>query len=140
VVDRVVPGASLSFLALALAGVPVFAAGYALSAWMRGRAMSALVARVSRAWLDRLYRHMLRLPLAYFQGRPVQDLVIRVQGVDMVLDEMLDQVVAAALDALLAVTALVVLFLKYPQISGLVVAVIVLQAIIAWMARRQSLD
>jgi ATP-binding cassette subfamily B protein len=140
VVDRVVPGASLSFLALAIAGVPVFAAGYALSAWVRGRAMSALVARVSHAWLDRMYRHMLRLPLAYFQGRPVQDLVIRVQGVDMVLDEMLDQVVAAALDTLLAVTALIVLFVKYPQISGLVVAAIVLQAVIAWMARRQSLD
>jgi ABC-type bacteriocin/lantibiotic exporter with double-glycine peptidase domain len=140
VVDRVVPGASLSFLALALAGVPVFAAGYALSAWVRGRAMSALVARVSHAWLDRLYRHMLRLPLAYFQGRPVQDLVIRVQGVDMVLDEMLDQVVSAALDTLLAMTALVVLFTRYAQISGLVVAAIVLQAFIAWMARRQSLD
>jgi len=140
VVDRVIPAARVSFLALALVGIPVFAAGFALSAWVRGRAMSALVGRVSRAWLDRLYRHMLRLPLSYFQGRPVQDLVIRVQGIDMVLDEMLDQVVAGALDTLLALTALIALVTTYPQISALVVGAIVLQTIIGWSAQRQAVD
>ncbi len=140
VVDTVIPNRSVSFLALAIAGVPVFIAGYALSAWMRGRAMTALVSRVSRSWLDRLYRHMLRLPLSYFQGRPVQDLVIRVQGVDMVLDEMLGQVVAGALDTLLAITALIALLATYPSMAAMVVAAIVVQAAVAWMARRQSVD
>jgi ABC-type bacteriocin/lantibiotic exporter with double-glycine peptidase domain len=140
VVDRIIPSAQLSFLALAVAGIPIFAAGYALSAWLRGRAMSALVGRVSRAWLDRLYRHMLRLPLSYFQGRPVQDLVIRVQGVDLVLDEMLDQVVAGALDTLLAITALIALVATYPQISALVVGAIIVQAVIGWIAQRQAVD
>src|SRR5678815_4776569 len=105
-----------------------------------GKAMSVLVARVSRDWLDRLYRHILELPLSYFQGRPVNDLVIRVQGVDLVLDEMIDQVVAGALDTLLAVAALVALLATYPEMSGLVVAAIVVQGGVSWAARRQSVD
>ncbi len=140
VVDRVIPTGSVSFLSLAVAGIPVFLAAYALSAWVRGRAMSALVARVSRVWLDRLYRHILELPLSYFQGRPVNDLVIRVQGVDLVLDEMLDQVVAGALDTLLAVAALIALLASYPQMSALVVAAILVQGAVSWAARRQSVD
>ena len=140
VVDRVIPTGSISFLTIAIAGVPVFLAAYAFAAWVRGKAMSVLVARVSRDWLDRLYRHILELPLSYFQGRPVNDLVIRVQGVDLVLDEMIDQVVAGALDTLLAVAALVALLATYPEMSGLVVAAIVVQGGVSWAARRQSVD
>src|SRR5688572_500116 len=140
VVDRVIPTGSVSFLSIAVAGIPVFLAGYAFSAWARGRAMSALVGRVRRIWLDRLYRHILRLPLSYFQGRPVHDLMIRVQGVDLVLDEMLDQVVAGALDTLLAVAALIALLATYPAMSALVIAAILVQGGISWAARRQSID
>lgn len=140
VIDRVIPSGSVSFLSIAVAGVPVFLAAYALAAWFRGRAMSALVGRVSRDWLDRLYRHILQLPLSYFQGRPVNDLVIRVQGVDLVLDEMIDQVVAGALDTLLAVAALVALLATYPEMSALVVAAILVQGGVSWAARRQSVD
>lgn len=140
VVDRVIPTGSVSFLSIAMAGVPVFLAAYALSAWVRGRAMGALVGRVSREWLDRLYRHILQLPLSYFQGRPVNDLVIRVQGVDLVLDEMLDQVVAGALDTLLAIAALIALLATYPEMSALVVGAIFVHGGVSWAARRHSVD
>src|SRR6266850_2808398 len=140
VVDRIIPGRSLSVLGLIVAGVPALMAAYTLVSWIRGRAMATLSTQVSRDLLDRIFRHLLRLPLPYFHGRPVEDLVYRVQGADMVLDELLDQVMAALLDALLAVVALVALFALYPKMSGLVLAAAVVQGILTWFAHRASLD
>src|SRR5882672_2854446 len=122
VVDTIIPRRSFPALGMLVAGLPVLVAAFALSAWVRGRAMATVASQVSRAWLDRIFRHLLRLPLPFFHGRPVEELMVRVQGSDMVLDEMLDQVVAAFLDALLAVTAIAALFALYPEMSGLVIA------------------
>lgn len=140
VVDTVIPQRSLPALGLLVAGLPILVGAYALSAWVRGLVMAGLAARVSRSWLDALFRHLLRLPLPFFHGRPVEEILVRVQGADMVLDEMLDQVVAAFLDALLAVTALVALFALYPGMSGLVIAAGLLQGVLTWLAQRQTLD
>src|SRR5439155_24763262 len=105
VLDTVIPRRSLSALGVVVAGVPVLAAAYAFSAGARGWMMAALAGQVSRAWLDRIFRHLLRLPLPFFHGPPAEEPPVRVQGADLVLDEMLDQVLAALLDAVLAVTA-----------------------------------
>jgi ABC-type bacteriocin/lantibiotic exporter with double-glycine peptidase domain len=140
VVDRVIPSRSLPALALILAGVPVLVAGTTLAAWIRGRAMASLSKQVSRELLDRIFRHLLRLPLPFFHGRPVEDLVMRLQGADMVLDELLDQLMGAVLDAMLAVAALVALFTLYPRMSGPVLAAGVLQGVLTWFAHRASLD
>ena len=140
VVDRIIPKQSLSLVGLIAAGVPALVAAYAFLAWIRGRAMAFLSRQVSREFLDRIFRHLLHLPLPFFHGRPVEDLVMRVHGADMVLDELLDQMLAALLDALLAVTALVALFTLYPQMSGLVIAAALIQGALTWFAHRASLD
>jgi ABC-type bacteriocin/lantibiotic exporter with double-glycine peptidase domain len=140
VVDRIIPQRSLPAVALMAAGVPALVAGYALVAWIRGRAMALLSREVSRDLLDRIFRHLLRLPLPFFHGRPVEELVMRVQGADVVLDELLDQILSAFLDALLAATALAALFILYPQMSGLVIAAALLQGVLTWFAHRASLD
>ena len=140
IVDRVIPGRSISTLGLVVLGIPFLVAAYSLAAWIRGRAMAGLSRRVSRELLDRIFRHVLRLPLPFFHGRPVEELVMRMQGADLVLDELLDQVMAAVLDALLAVTALVALCSFYPQMSTLVIAAAGLQGILTWLAHRASLD
>jgi ABC-type bacteriocin/lantibiotic exporter with double-glycine peptidase domain len=43
--------------------------------------MASLSRRVSRDLLDRIFRHLLRLPLAFFHSRAVEDLVRRAHGV-----------------------------------------------------------
>jgi ABC-type bacteriocin/lantibiotic exporter with double-glycine peptidase domain len=140
VVDTIIPGRSLSALGLLFAGLPVLLAAYALSGWVRGLMTAALAARVNRAWLDRVFRHLMRLPLPFFAGRPVEEILVRVQGADLVLDEMLDQVVSAFLDAILAATALAALVVLYPAMSGLVIAAGALQGFLTWLAQRRTLD
>ena len=140
VVDRVIPQRSLSALGLAALGIPVLVAVYALVAWVRGRAMAGLIRGVSGDLLDGIFRHLLRLPLTYFHGRPTEELVTRIQGADIVLDEILDQVAAAFLDALLAVTALVALLALYPGLSLLVIAAAAAQGVLTVLAHRSSLD
>lgn len=140
VVDRVVSGRALSFVALVAAGIPALVAGYALVAWVRGRAAASLVRGATRKLLDDVFQHLLRLPLAFFHGRPSQDLVIRLQGADLVLDELLDQVTAALLDTVIAGVALVALFALYPGMSGLVLAAAAIQGLLTWLAHRASVD
>ncbi|MGE5177613.1 MAG: peptidase domain-containing ABC transporter [Bacteroidota bacterium] len=140
VVDRVIPQRSLSALGLAALGIPVLVAVYALVAWVRGRAMAGLIRGVSGDLLDGIFRHLLRLPLTYFHGRPTEELVTRIQGADIVLDEILDQVAAAFLDALLAVTALVALLALYPGLAILVIGAAAVQGVLTVLAHRASLD
>jgi ABC-type bacteriocin/lantibiotic exporter with double-glycine peptidase domain len=140
VVDRVVAGRPLPFVALMVAGVPALIGGYALVAWLRGRGVAALVRGATRELLDDIFRHLLRLPFAFFHGRPVQDLVIRLQGADLVLDELLDQVTAALLDTLIATAALIALFVLYPGMSALVLGAAVIQGVLTWLAHRASVD
>lgn len=140
VVDRLVGAKSLSPLGWMAAGVPALVGGYALVSWLRGIAGARLVRSTTRELLDGVYRHLLRLPLAFFHGRPVQDLVIRLQGADLVLDEMLDQMAAALLDAAIAVVALIALFALYPAMSGLVLGAAAVQGVLTWLAQRATLD
>ena len=140
VVDGVVHGRALSVLGLIAAGVPALVAGYALVSWVRGSTGAILVRGATRELLGAVFRHLLRLPLAFFHGRPVQDLVIRLQGADLVLDELLDQVMAALLDTLIALVALIALFALYPGMSGLVLGAAAVQGLLTWLAHRATLD
>jgi len=140
VVDRVVHLRGSSALSLIAAGVPALVTSYALVAWLRGRAGARLVEGATRELLDGVFRHLLRLPLGFFHGRPAQELVIRLQGADLVLDELLDQVMTALLDTLIAVAALVALFALYPGMSGLVLGAAAVQGLLTWLAHRHTLD
>ena len=135
VVDKVIPS-----LSLVLAGVPVLLFSYALSSWVRGAGMAALQWRVTRGWLDRVFRHLLRLPLPFFYGRPVQELLLRVQGTDAIVDELLDQIVSGFLDSLIALTALAALWVSYPGLSAIVVAAAALQGALTWLSLRATFD
>jgi ABC-type bacteriocin/lantibiotic exporter with double-glycine peptidase domain len=140
VVDRVVPSRQASLLVLLAVGAGVLVGVRTLLAWLRGRATAGLVRFTSRELLDRVFRHLLRMPLPYFHGRPVEDVVLRVQGADLVLDEVLDDLLAALLDTLVAVTGLVALLALYPQESAVVIVVALLQGGLTWIAHRSSLD
>ncbi len=140
VVDRVIPQRSFSSLGLVALGIPILVGAYALVAWVRGRSMAVMVRAVSGELLDRIFRHLLRLPLPYFHGRPVEELVMRLQGADVVMDELLDQVAAAFLDAFLAIAALVALLALYPTMSLIVIAAAALQGVLTWVAHRASMD
>jgi ABC-type multidrug transport system fused ATPase/permease subunit len=109
-----------------------------LIAWLRGSATAGLVRHTSRELLDGTYRHLLRLPLPFFHGRPVEDLVLRLQGADVVLDEVLDDLMAALSIALVAVTALVALLALYPQESAVVIAAALVLGGLTWLAQRAS--
>ena len=140
VVDRLAHGRPVSAFGWLVAGVPAFLVGYALVSWVRGATAANLVRGATRDLLDAVFRHLLRLPLGFFHGRPVADLIIRLQGADAVLDELLDQMISALLDALIALVALVALFTLYPAMSGLVLGAAALQGVLTWLAQRFTLD
>ncbi len=139
-VDRALPAGSLSLAVLLGAAAAVLAAAQTLTAWARGRILAAAGERMSRAWLDRAFRRLLRLPLAYFNGRPSEELLLRLQGADLVLDELPNTAAAAFLDGAFLVSALFALAVYRPGFALPVLGAVLLQGALTAFARRRTSD
>lgn len=105
------------------------------------------VAEASRSWViltlgqsltfqmaGNLFRHLLRLPVGFFEKRHVGDIVSRMASTEPIQNALTQSVVAALLDgAMLAVTA-VVIFVYSWQLSLVVVAAVALYVVISLVA------
>ncbi|HEV2365477.1 MAG TPA: type I secretion system permease/ATPase [Caulobacteraceae bacterium] len=69
----------------------------------------------------RLFRHLLALPMAYFQARRVGDTVARVRELDTIRQFLTSSAITLALDLLFSVIFLVVLFIYSPLLTIIVV-------------------
>jgi ATP-binding cassette subfamily B protein RaxB len=67
----------------------------------------------------RLFFHLIRLPLDYFQRRHVGDIVSRFRSLKPVQEFITGGVVAAAVDGVMALTTLVVIFVYSPLLAGI---------------------
>ena len=70
-----------------------------------------------------VFRHLLRLPLSYFESRHVGDLMSRIGSVQPIQSLLTTGIVNAVIDAVLALTTLVVMALLSVKLALLVVAV-----------------
>jgi len=105
-------------LAAAFAGVAVANAGFNI---LRGFAAQKLQNQLNRALSERVFAHMLRLPLRWFLSRNAADIFARLQGVDQIRAA-LGNLGRVVLDALTLVTSLVLLFLVAPGFGLLALA------------------
>lgn len=70
----------------------------------------------------RLFRHMVRLPLPWFQRRKLADVLSRFDSIAPVRDLISGSLVTTAVDGLLAVVTLVMMFVFAPQLAWVVLA------------------
>jgi subfamily B ATP-binding cassette protein HlyB/CyaB len=71
---------------------------------------------------SRLFAHLLRLPLAYFEARRVGDTVARVRELETLREFMTGSTLTLIVDLLFTVVFFVVLFLYSPLLAGVVAA------------------
>lgn len=67
-------------------------------------------------------RHLVRLPVAFFERRHVGDLMSRVGSIEPIKDLLTHGVINAVIDAMLAITTLIVMFLISPSLALVVLA------------------
>jgi ATP-binding cassette, subfamily B, bacterial CvaB/MchF/RaxB len=78
----------------------------------------------------RLFRHLVRLPTAYFEKRHIGDILSRFTSIEPIRNALAEGMIAAAIDGLMAIATLAMIFLYSTQLAFVVLTAFVLYAIV----------
>lgn len=91
----------------------------------------------------RLFRHLIRLPISYFEKRHIGDVVSRFASIEPIRNTLAEGMIAAAIDGVMAIATLAMIFLYATQLALVVVAAFVLYAALRlglyWLLRERNL-
>ena len=76
----------------------------------------------------RLFRHLVRLPIAYFEKRHIGDILSRFASIEPIRSALAEGMIAATIDGLMAVATLAMIFVYSTQLALVVLAAFVLYA------------
>ncbi|MDP3090489.1 MAG: type I secretion system permease/ATPase [Nitrospira sp.] len=108
---------TLHVLAIGMIGLAVFDA---LLGGLRTYLFSHTTNRIDVGLGAQLFRHILALPLAYFEARRVGDTVARVRELEQIRQFLTSHSVTVVLDVLFTVVFLAVMWLYSPMLTGVV--------------------
>ena len=121
-VDEVIARGNADLLTLLLVGFAVVYALSGITAALRSWVVLTLGQSLSFQLAGNVVRHLIRLPLGYFERRHVGDLMSRIGSIHPIKNLLSQGVINAMVDAALAVTTLVVMALISPVLTALVLA------------------
>lgn len=79
-----------------------------------------------------LFRHLLHLPLNYFEKRHIGDIVSRFGSLGQVRELMTTSLVEGVIDGIMAITVLVMMFIYSPQLAMVVIGAVLIYAVLRW--------
>jgi ATP-binding cassette subfamily B protein RaxB len=112
----------LFILALGFGGLALIAM---LTGWLRSLLLVSLGSALSYQMVVNLYRHLLRLPLPWFEKRHVGDIISRFSSTQPVSQLLSQGLVAAIVDGAMAFITLALMFIYSPLLGAV--------ALVAWM-------
>jgi ATP-binding cassette, subfamily B, bacterial len=128
VIDKVMVQGSiptLDVMAFALLAVALFEAGLGI---LRLFIFTHTARRLDLSLSAQLFRHLMRLPLAYFESRRVGDTVARVQELENIRQFLTGTALTVILDSIFAVVYLALMFFYSIPLTGVALAVLPLYA------------
>lgn len=121
-IDQAIAQSDVSVLTLLLFGfLAVFGLNAAIKA-LRSWVVLALGQSISYQLGGNVVRHLLRLPLQYFESRHVGDLLSRIGSVQPIQSLLTQGLINAVIDAVLAISTLTIMFLISPALGAIVLA------------------
>ncbi len=130
VIDEIVISQDRNLLTVLAVAFLLLAAIQTCINGIRGWVVVTLGAQLQFGWVTRLFHHLIRLPLNYFEKRHMGDIVSRFGSIRAVEGLVANSVVAAIVDGLMAITTLVVMFVYSPKLALVVMAAVALYAIL----------
>lgn len=140
-VDAAIPGNDarlLLGLALGFAGLAVIRA---VAESTRAYAILVYGNQLSAQMIGNVFRHLLALPVAYFERRHIGDLVSRMGSTQPIQEALTQSVVGVVIDGLMAAIMLSVMFIYSPTLALVVLgttAVIVIATLLIYPYLRQA--
>lgn len=107
-------------------GFGLFALFNAIATGLRGLALQKLSSMLSWDMTRRLYHHMVRLPLVWFQRRRLADAMTRFDSIAPVRDLISNGLVTILIDGVLSLSMLVLMFVFSPLLAGVALAAVAL--------------
>ena len=84
----------------------------------------------------RLFHHLVRLPIAYFEKRHIGDILSRFTSIEPIRSALAEGMIAATIDGLMALATLAMIFVYSTQLALVVLAAFVLYALVRLMLYR----
>ena len=84
----------------------------------------------------RLFRHLIRLPVSFFEKRHIGDILSRFTSIEPIRTALAESMIAAAIDGLMAILTLAMIFLYSTQLALVVLSAVMLYAAIRLLLYR----
>ena len=135
VIDKVLTHRGYSTLFVLVAGLVILGLFDVALQYLRAYALSHTTNRIDVELGQRLFRHLARLPISYFETRPTGQTVARVRELETIRSFLTGQALFSALDLFFAFVFIAVLFAYSWKLTLIVLATIPLYLVIAGVAR-----
>lgn len=127
-IDKVLPSADVDLLLVLALGFGGVALVSMLTTWVRALVLVRLGTALSYQVTVNLFRHLLRLPLPWFERRHVGDIISRFGSTKTVMDLLSQGLIAAFIDGAMAIVTLVLVFIYSPALGFLATSAMALAA------------
>ncbi|HEY1363404.1 MAG TPA: type I secretion system permease/ATPase [Xanthobacteraceae bacterium] len=135
VIDKVLVHKGMSTLIAIVVGLAAIGLFDVTLQYLRSYALSHTTSRIDVELGSRLFDHLLRLPLGYFETRPTGQTVARVRELETIRGFLTGQGLSSVIDLLFTVVFVAVMFLYSTTLTVIVLASIPLYLIIALLIR-----
>jgi ATP-binding cassette, subfamily B, bacterial HlyB/CyaB len=131
VIDKVLVHRGLSTLEVLALGLGLLSVFDVVLGWLRTYLFPHTTNRIDVELGARLFRHLVALPMAYFQTRRVGDTVARVRELETIRQFLTSSALTLVIDLLFATVFLAVLYIYSPMLMLVVAATLPLYAVLS---------
>lgn len=124
VIDKVLVHNTLATLQVLMLGFVLVSFWEVGFGWLRTRLYSETCQKIDVELGVRLFRHVLRLPLTYFEGRRVGDTVMRVRQLEAIREFLTNASLSVLIDPAFTLVFLLAMWLYSPLLTGIVLLTI----------------
>jgi ATP-binding cassette subfamily B protein RaxB len=130
--DSVIPSHDLDFLTALALGFAALAVLSQTTTFVRSWAIVSLSNELGYRLVSNLFRHLVKLPIGWFQKRSVGDVLTRFNASQPITELLGNGLVQAIVDGLMAIATLVLMLIYSPMLTGVTVAGLLLYILLRY--------
>jgi ATP-binding cassette, subfamily B, bacterial CvaB/MchF/RaxB len=128
VVDNVVVGQDLNLLVILALGFMLLALVSVGTTALRSYIIMYLSNQLNIQMAANLFRHLIHLPLSFFEKRHIGDIVSRFGSMDNIKNLMTTGLIETIVDGIMTITTLIMMFVYSPLLGSIVLGIVILYA------------
>ncbi|WEF31567.1 peptidase domain-containing ABC transporter [Pseudoduganella chitinolytica] len=132
VIDEVIVGGDRELLVVLVAGFALLTVTQTAIGLARSWFLMRWSIDIGFQWANRVFTHMTRLPVTYFEKRHLGDIVSRFGSIGAIQSTLTGLLVESALDGIMALLALGIMLAYSPYLSAVVMAGVAVYALLRW--------